>query len=195
MAQARRIKPKKSKAKTKKQRKPMNLPWGLMCVILVSGIVIGVLFSGAQQDSARFGSGLKELFSKSPPAEDSDEAIAALIEDKGVDNKTFSFYDMLKDDDKFMPEDLPESQPLRSDDNREFFLQAASFVNQADAEKLRASLALKGYRSETQARTSKGVLYYRVRLGPYSDKRKAKTAKTKLEKLGVKPFMYSSKKQ
>jgi len=193
MAQARRIKPKKSKAKPKKQRKPLNLPWGLMFVILISGIVIGVLFSGAQKEDARFGSGLKELFTKSTPAEDSDEAIAALIEDKGVD-KTFSFYDMLKDDDKFMPEDLPDSQPTRASDDREFFLQAASFINQADAEKLRASLALKGYRSMTQVRTNEGVAYYRVRLGPYGDKRKAKTAKTKLEKIGVKPFMYSAKK-
>lgn len=193
MAQARRIKPKKSKAKAKKQRKPLNLPWGLMCVILVSGVVIGVLFSGTQKEGSQFGSGLKELFTKTAPAEGSDEAIAALIEDKGVD-KTFSFYDMLKDDDKFMPEDLPDSQPTRATGDREFFLQAASFVNQEDAEKLRASLAFKGYRSLTQARTSNGVLYYRVRLGPYSDKRKAKTAKTKLEKIGVKPFMYSAKK-
>ena len=193
MAQARRIKPKKTEKKPKKQRKPLNLPWGIMAVILVSGVVIGVLFSGAQKDGSGFGSGLKELFTKAPAVENSDEDIVALIEDKSAD-KTFSFYEILKDDEKFMPEDLPESQPSRADDHLEYYLQAASFVNQADAEKLRANLALKGYRSETQARTNKNVLYYRVRLGPYEDKRKAKTAKTKLQRLGIKPFMYSSKK-
>jgi len=189
MAQARRIKPKATKKK-KKVRKPLNLPWGLMLVILISGIVLGVLFSGAQKEGAPLGAGLKELFSKDQPAEDSDEAIAALIEDKGAD-KTFSFYDILKDDEKFMPDDLPNSQPVKSNKNIEYYLQAASFINEADAEKLRARLALKGYRSATQARANKGVIYHRVRLGPYADKRKAKTAKAKLEKLGVKPFMYS----
>ena len=195
MAQARRIKPKKEKKekKPKKVRKPLNLPWGLLSIILLSGVVIGVLFSGAQKEGTGFGSGLKELFSKEPPTEGSDEAIVALIEDKSVD-KTFSFYDILPDGDQFMPEDLPESKP-NNISNRDYFLQAASFINQTDAEKLRASLALKGYRSVTQARTSKGVLLYRVRLGPYADKRKAKTAKTKLQRIGVKPFMYSVEKK
>lgn len=193
MAQARRIKPKKTTTKAKKTRKPMNLPWGLMCVILLSGVVLGVLISGSQNEDSQFGAGLSELFTKAPVSEDSDEAIAALIEDKSAD-KTFSFYDILKDDEKFMPDDMPESEPSRLNADQEYYLQAASFINQPDAEKLRASLALKGYRSVTQARTSKGVLYYRVRLGPYADKRKAKTEKAKLQKIGVKPFMYSSKK-
>ena len=190
MAQARRIKPKKTTKKTKKPRKQWNLPWGLMLVILISGVALGVLLSGSQKDGAQFGAGLKELFSKTPPPEGSDQAIVELIEDKGAD-KTFSFYDMLKDDEQYMPDDLPESKPSRANENKEFYLQAASFVNQADAEKLRASLALKGYRSVTQERASNGVIYHRVRLGPYADKRKAKTAKTKLQKIGVKPFMYS----
>ena len=67
--------------------------------------------------------------------------------------------------------------------------------HQSDAEKLRARLALKGYRSVTQAREVEGKgLYYRVRLGPYPDKRKAKTAKNQLRKLGVQPYVYSAKK-
>ena len=173
MAQARRIKPKKTTKKTKKPRKQWNLPWGLMLVILISGVALGVLLSGSQKDGAQFGAGLKELFSKTPPPEGSDQAIVELIEDKGAD-KTFSFYDILKDDEQFMPDDLPDSVPVRPDANTEFYLQAASFINEADAEKLRANLALKGFKSKTQARTNKDVIYYRVRLGPFSDKRKAK---------------------
>jgi cell division protein FtsN len=74
-------------------------------------------------------------------------------------------------------------------------LQAASFREKSDAEKLRARLGLKGFSSITQAREVKGKgVYYRVRLGPYSDKRKAKTVKNKLQRLGVRPFVYSAKK-
>jgi len=132
MAQARRNKPKKAPKKVKKARKPLNLPWGLISIILISGIAIGMLLSGTKQDGAGLGSGLKELFTKAPPVEGSDEAITSLIEDKSAD-KEFAFYDMLKDDEQFMPEDLPESQPSRAQDNREYFLQAASFINEADS--------------------------------------------------------------
>ena len=194
MTQARRIKPKKVKEKkVKKPRKPINLPWGLLAIILVSIVVLVSLLIGSTKEESEMGAGLKVFFDKTPIPEGSDEAISALIEDKGAD-KAFSFYEILKDDEQFMPDDLPESKPKRPDSNIEFYLQAASFVNEADAEKLRASLALKGFRTITQARTNKDVIYYRVRLGPYSDKRKAKNAKTKLQNIGVQPFMYSAKK-
>lgn len=193
MAQARRIKPKTTKKKTPKKRKSSNLPWGLMGVILVSGIVLGMLINGAKTGNSYFGAGLKNWLEQDKPAEDSDEAIADLIENESVD-KQFDFYHVLKDDDQFMPEDLPDSVPTRPNENRDFFLQAASFLKESDAEKLRARLALKGHRSTTQVRVNEGVTYFRVRLGPYRDKRKAKTAKNKLQKLGVKPFMYSVKK-
>lgn len=193
MPQARRIKRKPTKKKASPSRLG-SLPWGLMLVILVCGVVLGMMFKGAQQSDSEFGAGLKQLFRASEPAEDSDQAIADLIEDKDTD-KSFTFYEMLKDDERFMPDDLPEAAPVRSPDNVDYYLQAASFRAQADAEKLRARLALKGFKSLTQARTVEGNgLFYRVRLGPYADKRKAKTAKNKLQKLGVRPFIFTVKK-
>lgn len=193
MAQARRIKKKPAK-KTNRSRQTRNVPWGLLLVILVCGVLLGMLLMGSQKDGAEFGAGLKELLKNSEPAEDSDEAIASLIEHKGSD-KTYTFYEMLKDDEQFMPDDLPQATPSRANKNVDYYLQAASFRDQADAEKLRARLALKGYKSITQARTVKdNGLFYRVRLGPYVDKRKAKTAKNKLQKLGVRPFIFTVKK-
>ena len=93
-----------------------------------------------------------------------------------------------------MPDDVPEATPTRRPESGSYYLQAASFREHADAEKLRARLALQGYSSVTQAREVEGKgTYYRVRLGPYTDSRKAKTAKNKLQKLGVRPFVYSVK--
>lgn len=195
MAQARRIKKKPAKKKPAKARQFRNLPWGLLLVILVCGVLLGMLLSGAQKEDSELGAGLKELLRSSEPAEDSDEAIAALIEDKGAD-KTYTFYEMLKDDEQFMPDDLPEAAPARANATVDYYLQAASFREEQDAEKLRARLALKGFKSITQARTVKdNGLFYRVRLGPYADKRKAKTAKNKLQRLGVRPFIFTVKKQ
>ena len=204
MSQARRIKPKKQKPAAKGKKGSVNkiaiirqLPLGLICVIVISGIILGMLLNGAKEGDGRLGSGLKALFSQSNN-EETDDEIAALIESKSIEPKSvekeFEFYEILPDIDQVMPDDLPEATPTRPDENLSYYLQAASFRAHADAEKLRARLALKGYSSITQAREVEGKgTYYRVRLGPYSDSRKAKTAKNKLQRLGVRPFVYSVK--
>ncbi len=195
MPQARRIKPKAKPKAKKKASKNRNIPWGLMLVILVSGVVLGMLINGARTGDSEFGAGLKALFSSNQEASDAeDKAIEELIKNKSTE-KEFDFYTVLPDIEQIMPDDLPDSEPTRPDSNLDYYLQAASFKSHADAEKLRARLALKGFKSITQTRSSeeKGTLY-RVRLGPYADKRKAKTAKTKLQRLGVRPFVFTVKK-
>jgi len=195
MPQARRIKPKAKPKAKKKANKNRNIPWGLMLVILVSGVVLGMLINGARTGDSEFGAGLNALFSSNEDVSDAeDKAIEELIKNKSTE-KEFDFYTVLPDIEQIMPDDLPDSEPTRPDANLNFYLQAASFRSHADAEKLRARLALKGFKSITQTRSSeeKGTLY-RVRLGPYADKRKAKTAKNKLQKLGVRPFVFTVKK-
>ena len=197
MAQARRIKPKRSSSKPKKAAratKLFNLPWGLILVILASGITLGMLYDGASSGDRQFGAGLKEMFSQSSGHTTPEQEISDLIAKQSTE-KEFEFYEILQDIERVMPNDLPDAAALREPDNRDYFLQAASFRNVSDAEKLRASLALKGFKSVTQAREVAGKgTYYRVRLGPYADRRKAKNARTKLQKVGVHPLMYAVKK-
>jgi hypothetical protein len=196
MAQARRIKPKaKAKSRAKKPRQNRNIPWALLIVILICGVVLGMLLNGSKNGDSLFGAGLKALFETSDsPAESEDKAIKELI-DKTSTEKKFDFYTLLPDIEKVMPDDLPDATPEPSNNKYDYYLQAASFKKHADAEKLRARIALKGFKSITQARSveGKGTLY-RVRVGPYADKRKAKTAKNKLQKLGVRPFVFTVKK-
>ena len=192
MPQAKRIKKKPAK-KAKVARKPRNIPWGLLLVVLISGVVLGKLISGAQNGGDGLGSGLRALFSADSEPIDDDQAIAELV-DKSTETE-FEFYSVLPDIEQVMPDDLPEAVPSRPDANLDYYVQAASFRNQSDAEKLRARIALKGFKSITQARTSEETgTFYRVRLGPYSNRRKAKTVKNKLQKIGVRPMLYSSKK-
>lgn len=194
MAQARRIKP-KAKASRKKKNKSRNIPWGLIIVILASVSVLGFLYHGARTGNSEFGAGLNALFdSKEHITDAEDKAIEELIKNKSTE-KEFDFYTILPDIEQIMPDDLPDASPTQTNPDIEYYLQAASFKSHADAEKLRARLALKGFKSVTQARSSveKGTLY-RVRLGPYADKRKSKTAKAQLEKLGIRPFVFTSKK-
>jgi len=66
-----------------------------------------------------------------------------------------------------------------------FWLQAGSFSNEADAENLKATLALTGWEAIIQAATlpDKG-LRYRVRLGPYDNTDELGRMKTELAKRG-----------
>lgn len=200
MSQARRIKPKPVKKVTKK-KSSRPLPWGLILVILVSAIVLGLLVNGAQQDGSSFGSGIKAMLGQMNANSDdaaTDVSMTTSIESNNAEPKStekeFEFYEILPDIEQIMLDDLPETELARADKNLSYYLQAGSFREPADAEKLKASLALQGHPSSIQARDIEGKgIYYRVRLGPYEDSRKAKSAKNELQKLGIKPFVYSVK--
>ena len=66
------------------------------------------------------------------------------------------------------------------------FLQAGSFANADDAEKLKARLALQGLEAHIQTATipDKGV-WHRVRLGPYENADELNNARTLLKQNGV----------
>lgn len=194
MSQARRIKPKPKRNKKKKLKLQANLPWGLLLVILVSGIALGVLLNGALSGKSSMGSGLRALFKQMAQEDEVDPDISHLIETKSTE-KEFEFYELLPDIEKIMPDDLANDTVERTQRNVIYYIQVASFRVHADAETLRASLALKGFQSETQGRDVEGKgTYYRVRLGPYDRKRDAKNVRQALTKFGVDPLVYSVKK-
>ncbi|MFT6044906.1 MAG: hypothetical protein ACI9WC_000605 [Arenicella sp.] len=200
MSQARRIKSKPAvKAKPEPEPEPeprkLDLPWGLILVVVGCCIVIALLINGARTGNPKFGAGLNEIVKTLQREPDENAEIAELIERKSS-KKEFDFYTLLPEIEKVMPDDLPDSEPTRAPDNLDYYLQAASFRDRADAEKLRARLILKNYKAIAQARdvTGKGI-YHRVRIGPYRDKRKAKTAKNQLQRLGVHPFIFSIEKK
>lgn len=77
-----------------------------------------------------------------------------------------------------------DSKPITTSEPH--FLQAGSFHNPDDAEKLKARLALLGMESSIQVATipDKGV-WYRVRLGPYKDADELSRIRASLKQNGV----------
>ena len=60
----------------------------------------------------------------------------------------------------------PEPAPARVRSG--YLLQAGSFRSAADAERVKAQLALRGLRADVQAVTVNGTTFHRVRVGPYA---------------------------
>lgn len=114
------------------------------------------------------------------------------------DKPRFEFYKVLTDkqDAAVMapvkPADKPQPpKPQTADSklvtaNEPYFLQAGSFSNADDAEKLKAKLALLGIEASTQTATipDKGV-WHRVRMGPYKNTDEMNQARNLLKQNGV----------
>lgn len=92
----------------------------------------------------------------------------------------FDFYTILPELEVFIPESDISNQNADSHNqqtNRQegiagkrYQLQAGSFKNQEDAERLKASLALLGVMSAIQTVTINNDTWHRVRVGPFSNK-------------------------
>jgi cell division protein FtsN len=83
------------------------------------------------------------------------------------------------------PEAAPAQTPAKAPQGDRFWLQAGSFASEADAENLRARLALAGWEAQLQQGTvaDKGVRY-RVRLGPYDNTDELNRVKGELARRG-----------
>ncbi|OZB59894.1 MAG: sporulation protein [Lysobacterales bacterium 14-68-21] len=66
-----------------------------------------------------------------------------------------------------------------------YLLQVGAFPNAADAESLKARLALQGFVANVQSVTVGGQLYHRVRLGPFRSATELESAKQRLAGAGI----------
>lgn len=135
-----------------------------------------------------------------PPAAISGVAASAVAAASGVaasgvaeSKPRFEFYKVLTDKQDtaapVKPADKAQSAKLPAagaTSNDHYFLQAGSFPNADDAEKLKAKLALLGIEASTQIATlpDKGV-WHRVRLGPYKNADEMNYARSLLKQNGM----------
>jgi cell division protein FtsN len=84
-----------------------------------------------------------------------------------VDNK-FDFYTILPETESTVTEQEVKNSALIKKDN--YFIQVGAFQNEADADNMKAKLALQGFEAVVQTATipEKGV-WHRVRVGPLND--------------------------
>jgi len=101
-----------------------------------------------------------------------------VVEDEAEDR--FEFYEGLPEQGKLVE---PQIEQKRGEKNKEiFFLQVAALSNLADADNLKARLALLSFESKIQELvTSDGRTLYRVRVGPYDELRTLEEVKVQLE--------------
>lgn len=67
----------------------------------------------------------------------------------------------------------------------EYLLQAGSFRETGDADRMRGELLLNGFESHIQSVVINGNTWYRVHVGPFASKQLAETTRAKLAELGM----------
>ena len=210
MAQARRKAPAKSK------RNKSGGGWAGIGMLL-AGMAIGslstVLWHGAQTAEDGIGAGIRRMF------EDSRQA-AAVADKQPAERRDaeaqperpstdYTFYQVLPEIEVVAPsaeessaaaQSQPESKPqtktaaAAEKSANAYMLQAGSYQRHADAERLKATLALKGLASAIQKVSIQGRGdFYRVRLGPYPTYADMVKADEQLSRAGIKALRLKMK--
>ncbi|MBA4503324.1 SPOR domain-containing protein [Marinobacterium marinum] len=102
----------------------------------------------------------------------------------------FEFYEMLPKAEVVAPKvDVYKSTPKDAKLEYRYLLQAGSFRDPADAERMRAKLILQGFPGVRTDRSEGGNgIWYRVRLGPFDNYAAMSQARNKLGKLRIIPM-------
>jgi cell division protein FtsN len=191
MSQARRTRRKPFK-KAPKKRVRSSFPWGLCFIVLVSGFALGAFAAGYFYGYGPLGKGLKNY----------DLTMAEKVEKIGDQQqdapvrtqKEFQFYEMLEGKrDLILPDDFSIEQTAVDRAKYYYIMQIATLSSKSAADSLRAKLALQGYETVVQEKNGK----YRLKMGPYEDKRTLKNARNRIKNtgLGLSPIAIQYKKE
>jgi len=179
MSQVRRTSRKTASRKKVKPKTPSSLPWGLLLIVLVSGIFLGGFAAGYFFDLGPFGKGLKNYDLKTAAhkqVQKKDEELKPVRTEKN-----FEFYDVLEGTrDRVLPDDFSVQQTAKERAKYYYIMQIATLSSESAADALRAKLALKGFETTVQQKTGK----YRLKMGPYQDRRALKNARNKVKNAG-----------
>jgi len=126
------------------------------------------------------------------PPKTSDKAPGKPSEKKDATKPSFDFYTILPEMEVVVPEAQKNARP--SAKPGVYLLQVASFRNFADADGMKARLALLGVESKIETVTgSDKEAWHRVRVGPYSDPRELNRIRTRLLNNNISAIMIQLK--
>lgn len=159
---------------------------------MITGVVIGVLIGLGialivalyiNAAPSPFRQATNPAASAKPPAKPSAQKADGKASGQPEKNR-FTYYDILPGAEQPVTEQEIKQAPRGSKD--QYFLQAGSFPNEADANNLKAKLALMGVEATIQTASvpDKGV-WHRVRVGPFNDVEEMNRARANLAQNGL----------
>jgi cell division protein FtsN len=153
-------------------------------------VAVGVYLRSPPQSTAAAPSGARTA----PPATERQRAATPSPPSAAAPAENrFDFYEILPQFEVEVP--APDSRATPSvrtrpvDQPGRYLLQAGSFGAAVDADRLQASLALRGIESHVQRVTIDGTVFHRVRIGPISDLDALNRTRQQLRDAGIDPLL------
>ncbi len=115
---------------------------------------------------------------------------------KAPERREFDFYSVLPEMEVVIPDAQirqQSSSPTPTDSDERFLMQLGSFGNRADAEALKAQVALLGVQASIQPVTINGTDWFRVRVGPLAGAREVEQVRTQLGQYGAQAITLKEK--
>jgi cell division protein FtsN len=143
---------------------------GLLCGLALGLAVAAVVYIKDHRPDAQIQRAGKADKKKSH----GNEPVDAEAADSGAEDsaKSYAFYDMLPKFEVVVPEKekdvRPDTKSVPETRRGTYVLQAGSYKNFADADRVRAQLALQGVESKVQKVTVDNDTWHRIRIGPIS---------------------------
>lgn len=166
-----------SRAKAKpSQRLPI---WLVAALILVAGLFIAFLFQlEPGRETVKRGANTPAPAVKQAPAKPKKQSTS------------YDFYTLLPESEVTVPKGRAEpppapktepEKPAAAQPSQQYFLQAGSFRQRADADRVRAQIILMGLDVRTEdAKLANGETWHRVQVGPFADRNKLSQAQKTL---------------
>lgn len=174
----------------------------LFAMGMVIGSLVTILWQGMQTSGSSIGAGIRDMMEKSRQQEQADNAANRARSrpeeaPAGAEPQTsFDFFTILPEIEVVVPDGsgddsassgTAENASTVEENAGSFMLQAGSYQRTADAERLKAELALLGLVSVIQKITIQGRGdFYRVRLGPFASHHEMVAVDERLGTHGIK---------
>jgi cell division protein FtsN len=184
-------------AKRTTSRKPKSQVPGW--VWMLAGLLVGLFIAFLVYLQQIGGSGaLKKLAAvSSKPAHTDTRAVTKSpppTPPKKKEGINFDFYNILPELEVVIPDEELKQGAGTSSEKATYYLQVGSFRNAGDAEARKAELFLLNFTPTVQTVTVDGSqTWHRVRLGPFTDRRKADQARRRLQDNGIDFIMLKEK--
>lgn len=174
----------KHRAQRKPKKKPLPGWLWLLTGLLLGGFIVGLVWLRGQSELA--GGGWVGAEPDRPPQGPTKRE--AVVEVPSPPKPRFDFYNMLPEMEVVVPDEELVEAPARSGaDAAEvtYLVQVGSFRQAADADRLKAQLALLGFEAQvTTARISAQDTRYRVRSGPHQGRQAVNAMRKRLADSG-----------
>jgi cell division protein FtsN len=161
--------------------------WSLLVLGLAIGVVIAVLVQWISTTVNTPGSGLHNILTRPAQSVTKPKTKSRPMVAKPSQKTKYDFYTILPEGEAVVEDSEWERISSTREAGVSYVLQAAAYNRYADADRLKARLAINGLASEIQKITvGNKRTYYRVRLGPFDRAIDAEDANRKLAKMGIK---------